>query len=185
MALCGVYEIFNKKWCNQTVWICSDPHFGAGNLPCWLNDDDIVKNINSKVGRKDSLIILGDCGNLDYVRKLRGYKVLIAGNHDVGMAKYREVFDEVYEGPLIVGEKILFSHEPINIDGFFNMHGHVHQGPRDGKNSLNVCLSLNDFMPLNLNQLLSKGITAKIKTVHRKTIDKATIRKKKRGKNNG
>ena len=32
MALPGVYKEFNERWCKQTVWIYSDPHFGDTEL---------------------------------------------------------------------------------------------------------------------------------------------------------
>ena len=69
MALPGVYDIFNEKWCNQTVWIFSDPHFGDADIkkayPNRPSDEELVKLINSKVGRKDTLILLGDIGDVD------------------------------------------------------------------------------------------------------------------------
>ena len=86
MALPGVYKIFNDRWCNQTVWIISDPHFGDEDLRAGMpnrpSDEELVRRINAKVGRKDTLIILGDVGDIEFVKKLRGYKVLICGNHD-------------------------------------------------------------------------------------------------------
>ena len=39
------------------------------------------------------------------------------------------LFDEVYTGPLVIGEKIILSHEPLpNIDWALNLHGHNHNG---------------------------------------------------------
>ena len=111
MALPGVYDIFNEKWCNQTVWIFSDPHFGDADIkkayPDRPSDEELVKLINSKVGRKDTLILLGDIGDVEFAKQLRGYKVLIAGNHDAGMTNYAEAFKEMYPGALIIGEKLL------------------------------------------------------------------------------
>jgi calcineurin-like phosphoesterase family protein len=185
MALSGVYKIFNDRWCNQTVWIISDTHFGdnelAAGIPGRPSDDEQVSMINSSVGRKDTLIILGDVGDVEYAKKLRGYKVLICGNHDAGRTNYEEAFDEIYEGALIIGEKILLSHEPVDIPWLFNIHGHDHTGAnRPGH--LNVCSDVRGYKPLNLNHILGKeGHLAKVQSIHRVTIDKATERKKKRG----
>ena len=47
------------------------------------------KRINSKVGKKDTIIFLGDIGDPSYISKIRGYKILIAGNHDTGLTKLK------------------------------------------------------------------------------------------------
>lgn len=238
MALPGIYDMFAQKWDGQTVWIYSDPHFSDMDLECGIkdrpSDDEQIRRINAKCGRKDTLIILGDVGNIDCVRRLRAaHKVLICGNHDSGATNYKRVrktekfdvdkytraevkqimeekypgwkidigegydvshapfhywgvvadnmlFDEVYEGALIIGEKLILSHEPIDIPWLYNIHGHDHIGAaRPGHT--NVCADASDYSPLNLNQFLKSGAMAKVQTIHRSTIDKATARKKKRG----
>lgn len=183
MALPGVYDIFNEKWCNQTVWIFSDPHFGDADIKkAYSNrpsDEELVKLINSKVGRKDTLILLGDIGDVEFAKQLRGYKVLIAGNHDAGMTNYAEAFKEMYPGALIIGEKLILSHEPVDIPWMFNIHGHDHAGAVR-KNHLNVCADAVGYLPINLNQFLKTGPTSKVESIHRLTIDKATERKNKR-----
>ena len=186
MALPGVYKIFNDKWCNQTVWIYSDPHFGdkelAAGVPNRPSDEQQIAMINAKVGRKDTLIILGDVGDVECAKKLRGYKVLICGNHDAGKTIYEEAFDEVYTGPLMIGEKLLLSHEPVKVSFAYNIHGHDHAGHQMiGSTHMNVCSDVVGYEPQNLNQLLKFGLTSTIASVHRQTIDNATARKKKRG----
>ena len=237
MALPGIYDAF-QKWSNQTVWIYSDTHFSDQDLEDGISnrptDEEHIKMINAKVGRKDTLIHLGDVGNIDCVRRLRAaYKVLIMGNHDSGATNYKRVrktekfdvdkytraevkqimedkypgwkidigegydlshapfhywgavadnclFDEVYEGALIVGEKLILSHEPVDIPWLYNIHGHNHTGAAKPGHA-NVCADASGYSPLNLNQFLKSGAMAKVQTIHRETIDKATIRKKKRG----
>ena len=187
MNLPGVYDTFNKLWNDyQTVFIISDLHFNEDDLkagfPNRPSDEELVKKINAKVGRRDILIILGDCGDLEYVKQLRGYKVLIAGNHDCGLTKHKEVFNEVYEGALIIGEKLILSHEPIDIPWLYNIHGHQHnKHVKSGPRHLNVCSDVIGYEPINFNQFLKSGQTANIQTIHRATIDNATKRKAKRG----
>lgn len=187
MALPGVYDMFNEMWKDyQTVHIISDTHFAEEDLkrafPARPSDDELVRRINAKVGKKDLLIIAGDCGSLEYVKKLRGHKILIAGNHDCGMEKYKEVFDWAFSGALIIGEKLIISHEPINnVPWAFNLHGHNHTQKKNGPRHLNVCADVIGYEPINLNQFLKSGPTANIYTIHRETIDNATERKKKRG----
>lgn len=186
MVLSGVYKTFMKRWENfQTAWIISDLHFNEMDLkrafPNRPTDDELVRRINAKVGRKDILFVLGDCGDLEYVKKLRGYKVLIMGNHDTGATKYEEVFDEVYEGALIIGEKLILSHEPVQIPWAFNFHGHNHAQKKNAPNHMNVCADVIGYEPAHLNSLLNGGIASKVYTIHRETIDNATDRKRKRG----
>lgn len=240
MSLIGVYDIFNERWGQQTAWIYSDPHFEdkelAAALPNRPSAQKIVENINSKVGRKDTFICLGDIGDVEYVRQVRGYKVLICGNHDLGASNYKRqilkyefdsnrytkeqakaeiankhpnwkitidsqycptssseclivyadnlLFDEVYTGPLMIGEKLILSHEPIpNLNWAMNIHGHVHDSKaKSDMYHFNCCADVIDFTPLNLNQLLKKGLLSKVQTVHRETINAATKRARKRQK---
>jgi calcineurin-like phosphoesterase family protein len=184
--IAGLYDCF-KHWHKKgTVWLYADPHFGdtelAAGVPGRPSDEEQVKLINSKVGRKDTLIILGDIGDIEYAKKLRGYKILIAGNHDVGLTHYTEVFDEVYGGALFIGPQIVLSHEPIDIPFALNIHGHVHdRKAKQDTRHLNVCSDYIGYLPINMNQLMKSGPCAKIPTVHRITINEATERKTKRG----
>lgn len=233
MALPGLYQTFEEKWGKfQTCHIISDTHFGdmdlKENIPNRPNDDDFIKLINSKVGRADIILHLGDVGDIECVRRLRAaYKVLICGNHDSGATNYKRqiitqqffkklytkqqamdlvksmfpnckytidegdelvweisadnmLFDEVYEGALIVGEKLILSHEPVDIPWLYNVHGHNHVDTKR-PNHMNVCSDVIGYEPINFNQFLKSGHMSKIQTIHRETIDKATDRKKKRG----
>ena len=219
----SVYEIFKEKWFNQSVWLYSDPHFSEATVN-YPSDEEQIKNINSCVGRKDTLIILGDVGNVECVKQLRGYKVLIMGNHDTGASNYKKqihseifpkgqnykevistmkekypnhkvylkedeekiiayadnlLFDEVYEGALMVGEKIMLSHEPIyGLSWVFNIHGHDHAGKKKDNNHLNLCANVIKFKPVSFNNVLKMGFLSKIKTIHRVAINKAVSRKK-------
>ena len=90
------------------------------------------------------------------------------------------LFDEVYEGAVIVGEKLILSHEPVDIPWLYNVHGHDHAG-RQRQNHLNVCSDVIGWEPVNFTQFLKSGFASKIQTIHRETIDNATKRKAKRG----
>lgn len=180
----ALYKPF-QKWSEVgTIWIYSDPHFGDKELAAGVKGrptaEEQVKMINAKVGRKDTLIILGDIGDIEYAKKLRGYKVLVCGNHDVGHTKYAEVFDEIYAGPVFIADRLVLSHEPIMLDFAFNIHGHNHSSViQDGKH-LNVCSDMIGYTPINFNQFVKSGALAKVPSIHRVTIDGATERKQKR-----
>ena len=185
MNLPGIYDIFNKAWNGyQTVWIISDTHFGDADLRAGMSDrpsdEELVRRLNAKVGRKDVLIILGDIGDIEFAKQLRGHKVLVMGNHDAGRTNFEGVFDEIFEGPVMLGEKLILSHEPIQVPWATNFHGHDHQGAKR-KGCYNFCADVIGYEPINMNQLLKSGIFKDIESIHRATIDKATERKKKRG----
>lgn len=183
----GLYDIFAHWHAQGTVWLYSDPHFGDKELAAGVinrpTDEEQIRLINSKVGKKDTLIILGDVGDIECAKKLKGYKILIAGNHDAGLTNYKDAFNEVYGGALFIGEKIVLSHEPVNIPFALNIHGHVHdKKAKTDKQHINVCSDVINYTPINFNQLMKSGPTSKIETIHRTTIDKATKKKKQRGR---
>lgn len=233
--IAGLYKIFDHWHREGTLFIYSDPHFNDPDLKKGIERPDtkeLVKLINSKVGRKDTIIILGDIVDIEPVKKIRGYKVLIMGNHDSGRTNYERqvitqlfskelytkeqvldlmktmypncrysveerlqlgsffeacadnmLFDEVYEGPLMIGEKLILSHEPINVPWAFNIHGHIHDSKhKNDKHHFNVCADVINYIPVNMNQFMKSGAMAHIETIHRDAIDKATERKKKRGR---
>ena len=184
MALPGLYDCFQHWGEKNAVWVISDTHFGDKDIqkafPNRPSDEELIKNINQKVGKTGTLLLLGDIGDIECAKQLKGYKVLICGNHDAGATNYKEIFDEVYTGALIIGEKLILSHEPIDIPWAFDVHGHDHAGTKR-KGHLNVCADVIGYIPINFNQFLKSGASSKIQTIHRETIDKATERKKKRG----
>lgn len=214
-----LYDKFDHWQNDGNIWVYSDPHFADDEMK-WLRadyigDDEQVKSINSKVGKNDTLIILGDIGDVSFVKKLRGYKVLVMGNHDSGASNYKRIeefftieeaegkdisyarkvnlmgqdfyykdnrlFDEVYEGPLFISEKILLSHEPIDFPFALNIHGHDHSNWHSKDiNHINVCAEHINYTPISLNTIVKSGVLKQIDSIHRMTIDNATERKAKR-----
>lgn len=241
MNLPGVYPMFNEMWKDyQSCYIISDTHFDDPDLIHAYADrpnaEQQVKLINSKVGKMDVLIHLGDVGNVDYVRQLKGaMKILICGNHDAGASNYQrqiwiqkfdmaqyqkhealeemkrlhpncsysisegydfhspftywevkadnKLFDLIFTGPLMLGEKLLLSHEPINmIPWAYNLHGHVHdRRVKNNLNHFNVCADVIGYEPINFNKFMKEGHLAPIVSIHRDTIDRATSNARKRG----
>ena len=195
----GLYDQF-KHWFNDDrgqVYFYSDPHFADAEMKTirtnWISDEEQVKRINSKIGKYDTLVILGDVGDAEWVKQLRGYKVLIMGNHDAGASNYKRLtydsgyvhdnhlFDEVYEGALIISEKLILSHEPLDFPYALNIHGHDH-AHWCGKDIMhwNVCAEHINYTPVCLKEIIESGRLKLIPTIHRETIDEATARKLKR-----
>ena len=184
----GLYKPF-EHWGKNTCWIISDTHFDDPDLIHSYLDRptaaEQVKLINSKVGKNDTLIILGDVGKVEGVKQVRGYKVLIMGNHDAGASNYlgKDLFQETYSGPVMIGEKLILSHEPIeNCDWCMNIHGHTHD--RNIVNDtyhFNVCADVIGYTPINFNKWMKEGHLAKIQSLHRQTINEATDRRRRKG----
>lgn len=236
----GLYPPFQHWGASGTTWIISDTHFNDPDLIHVYADrpsaEEQVKRINAKCGRADTLIILGDVGDISYVRQLRAkYKILVMGNHDSGASNYKRqifkklfdkgmfqkhealdemkrlhpdcaysiseywdnftdtfywevsadnrLFDEVYTGVLVIGEKLMLSHEPIKgCDWCMNIHGHDHS--RSHKNDIyhfNVNADVIGYEPINFNKWMKEGHLANIVSIHRDTIDRATYNARKRG----
>ena len=230
-----LYDIFADRWWRGgNIWFYSDPHFGDAEMAQirknYISDEEQVKRINAKVGKHDTLIILGDVGNTELVQKLHGYKVLILGNHDAGESNYQRVvssspdtcphcgnlvihdyatynnvgpgwawcptcgetikpvvhplndnhlFDEIYEGALMISPKIILSHEPIpNLPKWlFNIHGHDHSNWFTGSRHLNCCAEHIDYTPISLTSIVKDGLLKDVEDIHRITIDGAIERK--------
>ena len=186
-----LYDSFARWYRGGTIWFYSDPHFNDPEMEHirkdYISDVEQVKRINSRVGRNDTLIILGDVGDVEWVHKLRGYKVLIMGNHDAGATKYKKIennglFDEVYEGVLTISPKIILSHEPIpNLpEWLFNIHGHDHSNWFTGSRHLNVCAEHINYTPVSITSIIKDGLLKDIEDIHRITIDNAIARKEKK-----
>ena len=194
----------------------------------WISVDEQVDRINKLAHKNDTLIILGDVGEIKNISRLKaGYKVLVMGNHDTGRSNFErkiitkkfskdmytredalnkmkedypdckysvseeydfhspfeswiisadnKLFDEVYGGPLMIGEKIFLSHEPIlGIDWCLNIHGHDHSGRKIDNYHLNLASNVCNYTPINLKNEIKNGLLANVLSIHRMTIDNAS-----------
>lgn len=185
----SLYPCF-QHWAKRgSVYLVSDTHFYdedreymGYNIP----ESVQLERITSICHKNDTLIHLGDVGSIEWMNKIKAYKVLIMGNHDQSIEKMEEVFDEVYSGPLWIGNKIVLSHEPIDVEDCltfqpiaFNIHGHDHSGLYRPYH-LNIVPNKKGYSPWNLNDIIKQGYLKDIKNVHRVTIDAATEEKQYR-----
>ena len=238
----GDLESYKLRHTTDTMLIDGKKHYQtAGNiwededsLKCSMDcfDEWLIKQINSKAGKTSCLIILGDVGDLECVKRLKAKrKILIMGNHDKGASNYKRIvksyykkeildkkpgdfecdltdatfrafmesfykertdtyeikdnhlFDEVYEGPVMINDRVILSHEPIMGYGnyLFNIHGHVHNKKYQGDlYHLNCCAEAIDYTPINLLSILKNGLLKNIDSIHRVTIEMATNRKERK-----
>ena len=241
-----LYDEIAKRWIRpngNAVYVISDPHFNDADAQKFREgypgDDEFVRMINKCVGKNDTILFLGDIGDESYIKKIRGYKVLVLGNHDKGASNYLKkkvceraeididtlpkekanalraaqqkalshplllslfgqylhdyfkkdvfendgLFDEVYEGPLMINDRVILSHEPMDIpDYMFNIYGHDHSGAYIDDRHLNVCAEVIGYYPINLLKLLDGGILKDVPSIHKVAIEAAVDRKAKREK---
>ena len=128
-------------------WIIADTHFGHSNIIKYENrpyldvdemNQNLIRSWNNSVKKDDIIYHLGDVSfknkecTKGVVSKLNGIKTLIMGNHDYQTAPprwWRECFDFVINGSLLIKEFIILSHKPIYLSEnvpFVNIHGHTH-----------------------------------------------------------
>jgi len=108
-------------------------------------------------------------------------RVYIPGTSNYHGYRDNKLFDEVYEGPLMISEKILLSHEPIlGLPFVLNIHGHDHSGSFIDANHINMASNVCNYTPFNLGAYIKEHGLSQIKSIHRQTIDNATERKRRR-----
>ena len=187
----SLYPLF-QKWCqNGSIWIISDTHFEDSDChlmsPFWIPPEEHVRLLKIRIHKNDTLIHLGDVGNPQYIDQIKGYKVLITGNHDI-LSKVQDSFDEVFTGPLFIADRIVLSHEPLyGLEGIaLNIHGHDHGGlmckyeeSLDCYTHINLASNVCNFIPYNLGEGIKRGDLKNIQSYHRVTIDKATAKKER------
>ena len=178
-----LYKCF-QHWSEKgSVYLISDTHFD--DIDCklmdknWITPEEHIKKL-STITKNDTLIHLGDVGNPEYLNKLKCRKVLIMGNHDQSSEKFKLYFNEIYSGPLMIAEKLIISHEPLNINWAFKIHGHDHNKVevyREDCKHLNLAANVCNYTPVSLGKIIKDGILADIPSIHRMTIDRAITKK--------
>ena len=180
----SLYKPFQHWSEGGSVYILSDTHFEDANCslidPNWIEPKEQVEIINRIVGKGDTFVCLGDVGNPKYISMIKARKkILLLGNHDAP-GKCKEVFDEVYSGPLFISDKILLSHEPVyGLSWCLNIHGHDHNNTelyKEGCKHINLAANVCGYTPMNLGKLIKEGVLSDIESIHRMTINNRSER---------
>jgi len=170
-----LYKIF-QHWSEKgSVWIVSDTHFDDADRELMgykVSTEKHFQYIVETCHKNDTLIHLGDVGNKEYFKNIKSHKVLILGNHDHSPGYYEGYFDEIYTGPLFIADKILLSHEPIDLPFCLNIHGHDHSEWHDWETGLNVVPNVIGYKPISLGKIIKSGILSNIDDIHRLAIEK-------------
>lgn len=166
-------------------WLIADLHFGHNNIIKYCNrpfkdvdemDNAIVNNWNSVVNDKDLVYVLGDVSfygkekTKELISRLKGYKLLVIGNHDRRKTKtwWHDVgFNFVFDEPIEVYGYVL-SHEPFVekehlYNDLNNIHAHLHNDEhryKTGELHKNkykcVSAELFDYTPIEFDKLVKK-----------------------------
>jgi calcineurin-like phosphoesterase family protein len=151
-------------------YVFTDPHFSHTKIrvksrPKFSSDQEmneyIVKQYNSVITHPNIKVYwLGDIGDKEAIKelvpKMKGYKILILGNHDkYGKSFYRKYFDEVHEVGIFYNKRILLSHHPMPMEpGMINVHGHTHLVSLTTGQHFNVCVEHTDYKPVVMKKFV-------------------------------
>lgn len=144
-------------------YFTSDPHFGHKNIVNFErtrfntieeHDTFLLKQYLSwakKLKQNDELYILGDWGDTSYLWIITQFQcktIFVYGNHDKQIDKslFEEVFDEVYEYPIWLSNKLVVSHIPVAVwEDTINVHGHLHSSVLDSDNYICCSVHVADY----------------------------------------
>jgi len=164
---------------SKNYWFISDTHFSHQSILEWGRDEfscvdhmneHMIDRWNSVVKQGDIVYHLGDVffGSKDKFKRLwprlMGSKRLIVGNHDdVKFMSSGGFFNKVMLWRVWQNKPLLFSHVPVHEDcihervkqeGGVNVHGHTHLKGSPKGPYRSVCVELNDYTPVNLEELV-------------------------------
>lgn len=126
-------------------------------------NESMIRNWNSTVREKDSVIHLGDFAlstlrDIKYTRRrLNGKIYLILGNHDKKRRGMEEAGFIVLKEPFKF-RNIIFTHRPLEDvpNRYANVHGHIHEKFYNGLH-INVCVEHTNYTPIPLNSLFKRA----------------------------
>lgn len=174
---------------NRKIFIISDTHFNHFNIIKYCNrpwstidamNHALIQNWNNVVSDDDIVIFCGDfCFARTseaaevterFTRALKGHKIIIKGNHDFKKFRYCDVgWDAEFYQEWIFNDRFSFRHRPDNIqndaDKFdFIFYGHVHDKIIGDApvNTINVCVDVNNFTPIDITNYFTDNEIKKI-----------------------
>lgn len=159
-------------------WFTSDLHINHTNIIKYCSrpfenvsemNETLVKRWNERVGDDDTVYVVGDMflgkpeEAASIVKQLKGYKILILGNHDRSRRTMLECgFNETWQRKNLTlkdGRRALLSHKPLpdSVIGDYDLqiHGHRHSLPIVDGRKLNVCVDLWGYTPISEDEICS------------------------------
>lgn len=168
------------------IFFISDTHFGHHNIINFKRKDEsklrpftdvdemnqaMIKAWNDKIREHDKVYHLGDLAlqvkNLDFMKQLKGHKILIKGNHDkLDLSQYAKHFKDIRGVDFRYDLGFLLSHVPLHPNHLrrdtLNLHGHLHDSEvmrldfgREvvDERYFNVSVERINYAPIEINEL--------------------------------
>ena len=166
----------------MTQWVTADTHFGDHSViggetlggktarsfeTVQDMNECIADNWNSVIGETDTVFHLGDVYNGDgwqVLKRLKGRKHLILGNHDNPTSPYLlDVFSSISLWKTFVDSKTVLTHLPLDLSERSglglrfarNIHGHLHDKLSPTPRHTCISVEQTDYRPVNLERLLA------------------------------
>ena len=168
----SIFEEFSNR--NPKIFFTSDTHFNqqrtlelSHNRRIFKNlsemNETLIRNWNNTITNKDIVYHLGDFGDYNFVKYLKGKIRLITGNYEqsdnLDINKLKELgFESVSDKKVleINGVTINLSHKPSDYNKFadFNLFGHIHGRQQIKPFGLDVGVDAQNFTPIDLETVL-------------------------------
>lgn len=171
----------------RDIWVISDTHFGHENIIKYCKrpfsdasdmDEYMVSQWNDNVKNGDIVYHLGDVcfGDYSIIKRLKGRKRLIVGNHD-NIMEVGKYFQKVMMWRMFPEFGLLFTHVPVHentlrplvvtknykegaVGGttmqLTNVHGHIHQNKSPSHNYFNASVEWTNYTPVHIDTILSE-----------------------------
>lgn len=182
----------NKR--KKKTWFISDTHWNHANIIKYSKrpfldvremNEALIENWNSVVDEEDDIYHLGDVGFDNYngkicdiLRRLKGNKYLIIGNHDEKIvernSKFCSFFQWIRDTKTISvnGQNIVLHHYAQRVwkkshHGAWHLYGHSHGSLPDDPNSLSfdVGVDCHNYFPISFEEVARIMKTKKWKPI--------------------
>lgn len=164
------------------IYYISDTHFNHTNIIKYANrpfssvdemNDIMVQNWNNAIKPNDVVIHGGDVAmknskfDINMIRNLNGYKILVKGNHDYSKKTMNGWgFNEIYTSFYDKKSGIFVNHRPlINENDSYRvglytqckifLYGHIHEKIMENlQKSKNICVEHTNYTPISQDEIL-------------------------------
>ena len=161
---------------SNIIKLCKRPFSDVAEM-----NEALITNWNNKVTNADRVYIAGDL-MFRYInepnmilKRLKGKKYLILGNHDKQWIKKADLsmyFESVDRLAIVNTGKhvITICHYPtMSFEGKYLIHGHIHNNRnasywsllKNMDNVLNCCVEINNYMPVSFDELIKNNLNFK------------------------
>lgn len=160
------------------IYFIADTHFGDNNILNYENrpflsvdkmNKELIDNWNRVINETDKVYVVGDFGTVEYIKKLKGIKYIVKGNHDTESNDFyrQNGFKEVYDKPIILEDFWIISHKPLYVCEnmpYVNIFGHVHNSPMyKDYSSHHFCVTVEriDYRPISFDDIKKQVMEGK------------------------